>query len=87
MIDSATVPRAGQIVGVRQRLYLVDQVVDPVNPHDSTLVQLSCVDDDAQGSHLKSFGSGNSMPASCPKRHGSRSPTGDSIHLSALPHT
>src|ERR1017187_6604663 len=53
MIDSGTAPRAGQIVGVRQRLYLVDQVVDPVNPHDSTLVQLSCVDDDAQGQPLE----------------------------------
>jgi SNF2 family DNA or RNA helicase len=53
MIDSGTVPHAGQIVGVRQRLYLVDQVVDPVNPHDSTLVQLSCVDDDAQGQPLE----------------------------------
>ena len=53
MTVSETVPRAGQIVGVRQRLYLVDQVVDPVNPHDSTLVQLSCVDDDAQGQPLE----------------------------------
>jgi SNF2 family DNA or RNA helicase len=53
MIDSGTVPRVGQIVGVRQRLYLVDQVVDPVNAGDSTLVQLSCVDDDAQGQPLE----------------------------------
>ena len=42
MIGLETVPRAGQIVGVRQRLYLVEQVVGPVNPSDSTLVQLSC---------------------------------------------
>jgi hypothetical protein len=47
------VPRTGQIVGVRQRLYLVEQVVEPVNPYDSTLVQLSCVDDDAQGQPLE----------------------------------
>jgi superfamily II DNA or RNA helicase/DNA-binding transcriptional regulator YiaG len=53
MIGSETVPRAGQIVGVRQRLYLVEQVVSPVNPSDSTLVQLSCVDDDAQGQPLE----------------------------------
>ena len=53
MIRSETVPRAGQIVGVRQRLYLVEQVVGPVNPSDSTLVQLSCVDDDAQGQPLE----------------------------------
>ena len=53
MIGSETIPRAGQIVGVRQRLYLVEQVVGPVNPSDSTLVQLSCVDDDAQGQPLE----------------------------------
>src|ERR1039458_5383371 len=53
MIDSGTVPHAGQIVGVRQRLYLVDQVIGPVNPNDSTLIQLSCVDDDAQGQPLE----------------------------------
>jgi superfamily II DNA or RNA helicase len=53
MIGLQTAPRAGQIVGVRQRLYLVEQVVDPVNPRDSTLVQLSCVDDDAQGQPLE----------------------------------
>jgi hypothetical protein len=53
MIGLETVPRAGQIVGVRQRLYLVEQVVSPVNPSDSTLVQLSCVDDDAQGQPLE----------------------------------
>jgi hypothetical protein len=53
MIDSGTVPRVGQVVGVRQRLYLVDQVVDPVNADVSTLVQLSCVDDGAQGQPLE----------------------------------
>lgn len=53
MIGLETVPRVGQIVGVRQRLYLVEQVVDPFNPGDSTLVRLSCVDDDAQGQALE----------------------------------
>ena len=53
MIGLETVPHAGQIVGVRQRLYLVEQVIGPVNPSDSTLVQLSCVDDDAQGQPLE----------------------------------
>jgi hypothetical protein len=52
MIGSDTIPRTGQIVGVRQRLYLVEQVVEPVNSFDSTLVRLSCVDDDAQGQPL-----------------------------------
>lgn len=46
-------PCAGQIVGVRQRLYLVEQVVAPVNASDSSLVRLSCVDDDAQGQALE----------------------------------
>ena len=46
-------PELGQIVAVRQRLYLVEQSVPPVNPGDSTLIQLSCVDDDAQGQPLE----------------------------------
>jgi hypothetical protein len=45
-------PEVGQIVAVRQRLYLVDRVSPPPNTSDSTLVQLSCVDDDAQGQSL-----------------------------------
>src|SRR5712691_5339859 len=48
-----SVPELGQIVAVRQRLYLVEQSVPPVNPGDSTLIQLSCVDDDAQGQPLE----------------------------------
>src|ERR1700736_3809189 len=46
-------PEPDQIVAVRQRLYLVERVVAPVNAGDSTLVQLSCVDDDAQGQPLE----------------------------------
>jgi hypothetical protein len=48
-----SLPDAGQIVAVRQRLYLVEQSIPPVNPGDSTLVRLSCVDDDAQGQTLE----------------------------------
>lgn len=51
--DQRPIPELGQIVAVRQRLYLVEQSVSPVNPGDSTLVQLSCVDDDAQGQPLE----------------------------------
>lgn len=47
------VPKSGQIVGVRQRLYLVEDTVDPTVSLDSTLVRLSCVDDDAQGQALE----------------------------------
>ena len=46
-------PEPGRIAWVRQRLYLVEQVVDPVNPGDSRLARLSCVDDDAQGQPLE----------------------------------
>src|ERR1035437_5376630 len=52
-ISMGTLPDVGQIVAVRQRLYLIEQSIPPVNPGDSTLVQLSCVDDDAQGQPLE----------------------------------
>jgi superfamily II DNA or RNA helicase len=52
MSTNTVVPEIGQIVAVRQRLYLVDCVIPPPNPSDSPLVQLSCVDDDAQGQLL-----------------------------------
>jgi ERCC4-related helicase len=48
-----TFPTPGQIARVRQRTYLVDQVVKPKRAADSTLVQLSCVDDDNQGQPLE----------------------------------
>ena len=47
------VPKPGEIVRLRQRLYLVEQVTPPINSGDSTLAQLSCVDDDAQGQELE----------------------------------
>jgi hypothetical protein len=49
----SSIPEPGQIVGVRQRLYLVEQVIPPINSGDSTLALLSCVDDDAQGQQLE----------------------------------
>ena len=39
----------GQIVRVRSRQYLVEEVTPPQGPEDSTLVALSCLADDAQG--------------------------------------
>src|SRR2546426_7757852 len=45
-------PAPGQIARVRQRLYLVQQVVSPPAAGDSTLVALSCVDDYARGQQL-----------------------------------
>jgi hypothetical protein len=53
MITQRSLPEQGQIVRVRQRLYLVDRVVAGVSASDCTLVQLSCVDDDAQGQPLE----------------------------------
>src|ERR1700692_3638695 len=47
------IPQAGQIVAARQRLYLVEETVPPLSSDDSTLAQLSCVDDDAQGQPLE----------------------------------
>lgn len=52
MNATTVVPEIGQIVAVRQRLYLVDRVIDPPKASDSVVVQLSCVDDDAQGQRL-----------------------------------
>lgn len=45
-------PQVGQIARVRQRLYLVESTVPPPRARDSTLVSLSCVEDDAQGQRL-----------------------------------
>src|SRR4051812_8849754 len=43
----------GQVARVRQRTWLVEQVVLPKRSADSTLVRLSCVDDDNQGQQLE----------------------------------
>ena len=53
MSKIAELPVAGQIARVRQRCYLVEHVVPPPRAADSTLVRLSCVDDDAQGQPLE----------------------------------
>jgi hypothetical protein len=47
------IPRIGQIAGVRQRLYLTEQTTPPAQPGDSTLVSLSCIEDDAHGQPLE----------------------------------
>jgi hypothetical protein len=49
------VPERGQVVRVRSRQYLVEQVIQPPSPHDQTLVRLSCLDDDAQGQELEAL--------------------------------
>ena len=46
-------PLAGDIVNVRQRQYLVTEVVPPASEGTMTLVRLVCLDDDAQGRALE----------------------------------
>ncbi len=52
-MPSTDSPHPGQIVRVRQRQYFVEQVVPPSAGDDSTLVRMSCLDDDAQGQPLE----------------------------------
>lgn len=46
-------PRPGELVRVRSRQWLVDEVVDPGSPGRTAVVRLSCADDDAQGQALE----------------------------------
>ncbi|HBE19749.1 MAG TPA: helicase [Cyanobacteria bacterium UBA11149] len=45
----------GQIVQVRSRQYLVEEVTKPVSQDGDTQVRLSCLEDDAQGQQLEVF--------------------------------
>jgi len=46
-------PQVGEIVHVRSRKYLVEGFAPPPVPGDSSLVRLSCLEDDAQGEQLE----------------------------------
>ena len=48
----ACAPKPGQIALVRQRRYLVENVTKAPSPGEARLVDLSCLDDDAQGEPL-----------------------------------
>jgi hypothetical protein len=48
-------PAAGDLVHVRSRRWLVEEVVEPATPGQSSLVRLACADDDAQGQSLDVF--------------------------------
>ena len=48
-------PVAGELVKVRSRRWLVEEVVEPPTPGQSCLVRLACADDDAQGQSLEVF--------------------------------
>ena len=47
------IPAIGNLVRVRSRQYLVEGVDLPPRPEESTLVRLSCLEDDAQGEPLE----------------------------------
>ena len=46
-------PAIGEIVRVRSRRYLVEEVSAPPASGDDTLVRLSCLEDDAEGEELQ----------------------------------
>ena len=48
-------PEVGELVQVRSRQWLVDEVIAPEVPGQAALVHLSCADDDNQGQELKVF--------------------------------
>jgi ERCC4-related helicase len=52
-LQAAPIPVPGQIARVRQRLYLVEETISPPKKGESTLVKLSCLDDDNQGQPLE----------------------------------
>jgi len=48
-------PAPGELVQVRSRRWLVEEVIEPTTPGRSCLVRLACADDDAQGQSLEVF--------------------------------
>jgi hypothetical protein len=52
-LSDANFPKVGQIVQVRTRTYMVDDVIRSPKIVFGTLVKLVCVDDDAQGQPLE----------------------------------
>ena len=48
-------PTAGELVQVRSRRWLVEEVVPPETAGESSLIRLACADDDAQGQSLAVF--------------------------------
>jgi superfamily II DNA or RNA helicase len=48
-------PTVGELVRVRSRRWLVDEVIEPKIPGQTSTIRLSCADDDAQGQSLEVF--------------------------------
>src|SRR5215470_5811488 len=53
MALNTQIPHRGQIVRVRSRQHLVEDVVQPPRPGEASLVRCACLDDDAQGQVLE----------------------------------
>jgi hypothetical protein len=53
MLATVPLPTLGSVVRVRQRSWLVTEVVAPAIPHQSGLVRLACLDDDDAGEPLQ----------------------------------
>ena len=49
------VPNVGELVQVRSRRWIVEEIVAPDYPQESPVVRLACVDDDNQGQSLEVF--------------------------------
>jgi len=49
------VPEVGDLVQVRSRRWLVEEVVEPEKSDQTPLVRLACADDDAQGQSLEAW--------------------------------
>src|SRR5450755_3456168 len=53
--QASPVPRVGELVQVRSRRWLVEEVIPSLTPSQSSRVRLACADDDAQGQALDVF--------------------------------
>src|SRR6516162_10176133 len=51
--QASRVPNVGELVQVRSRRWLVDEVIEPKGPGQTFVARLSCADDDAQGQSLE----------------------------------
>ena len=52
---SERLPEVGDLVQVRSRRWLVEEIIQFEQPHQSPKVRLACADDDAQGQSLEVF--------------------------------
>jgi hypothetical protein len=48
-------PQVGELVQVRSRRWLVEEVLRPSKENETPIVRLACADDDAQGQMLEVF--------------------------------